>query len=150
MDDRAARQKAWDSIVARYSAQEGRLLSDKEVLRRYQADQRGEDWRSAPKPKTSLRNKVLKGGALAALSPLMFVSPRLTMRALESIDHKLTDDVVPPLRPVTTQDPAPPPEAPAGTRTIAPPPALKACPECAEMIQPAARICRFCRYEFPT
>jgi predicted amidophosphoribosyltransferase len=26
--------------------------------------------------------------------------------------------------------------------------ALKICPDCAESVQPAARICRFCGYEF--
>ncbi len=26
--------------------------------------------------------------------------------------------------------------------------ALKVCPDCAESVQPAARICRFCGYEF--
>jgi predicted hydrocarbon binding protein len=26
---------------------------------------------------------------------------------------------------------------------------LKKCPECAEMVKSEAKICRFCRYEFP-
>lgn len=52
--------------------------------------------------------------------------------------------------------PSPPPQAPRprgtiSTPTPAPqPPTLKTCPDCAEQVQAAARICRFCRYEFPT
>jgi hypothetical protein len=29
-------------------------------------------------------------------------------------------------------------------------PRLKKCPDCAEMVQADAKICRFCRHEFPT
>jgi hypothetical protein len=29
-----------------------------------------------------------------------------------------------------------------------PPTALKTCPDCAEQVQMAARICRYCRYDF--
>ena len=31
----------------------------------------------------------------------------------------------------------------------APPEATKICPQCAEAVKAAAKICRFCRYEFP-
>jgi hypothetical protein len=42
------------------------------------------------------------------------------------------------------------PAQPAEPSPRALPPALKTCPECAEQVQTAARICRFCRYEFDT
>ena len=35
------------------------------------------------------------------------------------------------------------------TRVAAPAPATKKCPDCAETVLAEARICRFCRYEFP-
>ena len=34
-------------------------------------------------------------------------------------------------------------------RLTTPEPAMKTCPMCAEDVRAAARICRFCRYEFP-
>ena len=46
------------------------------------------------------------------------------------------------------------PSTPRGTirtpmPTATPVPTLKTCPMCAEQVQAAARICRFCRHEFP-
>lgn len=102
--DGKAREEAWQTIQLHYQAEEGSLLSDKEVLRRYRADLLGLDWRSAPRPRTSLGHQVIKGAALVALFPLMLVSPRATTAILERIDRKLSDDQTPPLLPVTTLD----------------------------------------------
>jgi len=38
----------------------------------------------------------------------------------------------------------------AAAAGVAPSAATKVCPECAETVQAAARICRFCRHEFTT
>ena len=84
-----AQQQAWREIQVRYAVGSGKLtLSDRMVLRCYEADLRGEDWRL--QLQTSPANRVLKVVALIALFPFMFVMPRTTQSALQRIDERLT------------------------------------------------------------
>jgi hypothetical protein len=101
--DGRARRSAFDALRFAYNVECGEVLDEKEVLRRYKADLLGLDWESAPVPRTSTRNKLLKGGALAGFSPLMFVSPGLTMNALGRIDKRLTNDDVPAMQTVADE-----------------------------------------------
>jgi hypothetical protein len=105
--NRRARQEALTAIAVAYSIKTcggERILKEEEAFYRYQADLAGLDWESAPAPRTSTLNKLLKGGALAASLPLMFVSPGLTTNVLDRIDKRLSNDDVPALQPVKDEE----------------------------------------------
>jgi hypothetical protein len=74
------------------------------------------------------------------ISPVIGLLAVLVMRRIEPEGVAFASaPAAAPSRPSYPAKPAPPP----------PPSPTKKCPDCAEMVQAEAKICRFCRHEFP-